>query len=484
MRIGCRIAGIIALFLLFPSCAPLQQRAAFEALFDTPALSSAQWGVAVSSLRTGEILYQREANREFVPASTMKLFTTAAALIRLGPDFRYTTALYTGGLLQDGTLQGNLVIRGSGDPSFSGRFSREGATGVFVQWADALQREGVREIDGDVVGDDTFFDGQYLGNGWSWDDETFGYAAQISGLSFYENSVDVEVSPGEGEGSSAVLRIVPDTRYVTLLNRVITAPAGESGSLHFFRSPGTNVVTVSGRIASGSPVLREMVSVHDPALFSATVLKEVLESKGIRVRGVPVGAGRKGVVPEYTAMRLIASHSSPPLHEIVRIANKWSKNLYAEQLFRTLGKVLGGEGSTARSSEVVKESLSRMGIDPGSVAVHDGSGFSRLNLVTPLHVLSLLGFMARHESFPYFYGSLAIAGVDGTLQRRMKGSEAEGRVHAKTGYFRYVRALSGYVTSKGGDMKAFSLLLNNYLGPAAEARALQDGLCGILSRMP
>lgn len=479
-----RIAGIIALFLLIPSCAPLQQRAAFDALFDMPALSSAQWGVAVSSLRTGKVVYQREANREFVPASVMKLFTTAAALVRLGPDFRYTTALYAGGTLRDGTLQGNLVIRGSGDPSFAGRFSGEGATGVFAQWADALQRAGIREIDGDIVGDDTFFDGQYLGSGWSWDDETFGYAAQISGLSFHENSIDVEVSPGGGKGAPAVIRIFPDTRYVTLLNRAITVPADESASLHFYRSPGTNVVTVSGRIAAGSPVLREVVSVHDPALFSAVVLKEVLERKGIRVRGIPVGAGRKGVVPEYAAMRSIASHSSPPLYEIVRIANKWSKNLYAEQLFRTLGKVLGGEGSTARSSEVVKETLSRMGIDPASIAVYDGSGLSRLNLVTPLHVLSLLGFMARHEAFPYFYDSLAVSGVDGTLQERMKGSEAEGRVHAKTGYFRHVRALSGYVASKGGDMKAFALLLNNYVGPAAEARALQDGLCGILFRMP
>lgn len=473
------LTGTILLFVL--SCAALPGSPRFQPFADTITLSGAHWGLAVRSLSTGEFLCKKDETKAFVPASNMKLITTAVALVALGPDFRYTTGLYMGGEVRGGILHGDLFVLGSGDPAIAGSFNGGKAAGVFGEWADALAGKGVREIEGAVTGDASCFDGQSLGAGWPWDDETSGYSAQISCLSFNDNAVEVEVSPGRNTGDPAGIIISPATGYVKVINQAATAPAGTEGSLRFFRQPGTNTIKVSGAIANGSRPLREWVSIDNPARYTATVLKETLESRGIRVHGGIALVGEERKAADYATMKRVAEHISPPLKEIIKITNKLSKNLYAEQMFRTLGKVLGGEGSTAASAGVIRDQLSLMGIPDGPMAVYDGSGFSRLDLMTPLNMVLLLDYMSHHDYFPYFYDSLPVAGVDGTLERRMQGTPAAGRVHAKTGYLRHVRALSGYATAKDGGLIAFSLLVNNYSGTPEDVRAFQDNLCIMLS---
>lgn len=472
-----RVVCITAVMLSCISCASLSQKSRFDELFDTPSFTAARWGASVKSVESGAFIYRLDDTKAFTPASNMKLFTTAVALVRLGPEFRFATELYTNGEIRDGILHGDLVVRGSGDPTLS--------TGVFEKWAEQLRAAGIREIRGALIGDDNVFDDQYLGTGWSWDDAAFGYAAQISGLSFSDNSVGIEILPGRTIGGPAILKTAPDTGYVTVSNQVITAPPGNGpNALRFSREPGSNRIIVMGEISAQSPALYERISVHNPTHFAVAAFKEIMEAKGIHIAGDSVDIDDIKMIPDYPSMKKIALHFSQPLYEIIRATNKLSRNIYAEQIFRTLGKVIGGEGSTARSAAVVKETLSSMGIPTDAFAVYDGSGLSRLNLATPLQIVLLLDAMAKHEYFKYFYDSLPVAGVDGTLEWRMKNTGAEKNLHAKTGYFQQVRALSGYTTTKEGEMIAFSIMANNHLGSPTDTRVLQDRFCEVLSGLP
>ena len=468
------LALLSCVFLSACSPALVARQAGLDTLFDDRLFAGARWGAAAVSVDTGDIIYRRDDTKAFVPASNIKLFTTAVALLKLGPDFRYTTKLYASGETINGILYGDLFLLGSGDPTLS--------ASAFESWADSLSRSGIKEIRGTIVGDDHFLDDVHLGAGWSWEDETFGYASQISGLSFNDNSVDIEIRPGEKIGDPAILRITPDTGYVSVINHAITAPFADAcKSLSFFREQGSNRIRVEGTICLQSPPLHEKLSVHNPARFAVTVFRHMLESRGIHVSGDPVSIDEFITPPDYSLMREVAFHTSPPLNEIIKATNKWSNNLYAEQLFRTLGRMFGGKGSTEKSAEVMRKALSSMGIPSESLAIYDGSGLSRLNLVTPLQTVMLLEYMARHEYFPFYYASLPVAGIDGTLRRRMKNGPAENNVRAKTGSFRQVTVLSGYTTTKEGKLIAFSLMSNNYLGPSANTRALEDRFCEILT---
>ncbi len=457
-----------------------QLRFELDDIFKDPSFSNAYWGVLIQSLETGEYFYRLNEHKSFIPASNMKLFTTAVALLKLGPDFRYKTNLYTDGEIRDGVLYGNLFVRGSGDPTISGRFTDGDVIKTFKDWADSLKNLGIKEINGDIIGDDNYFDDQYMGTGWAWDDETYWYSAHISALSFNDNCVDLEISPGEKIGEPAVIKINPETKYVKINNLVITVHPDSATQIDFFRAPGTNVINVFGKISLKSKPYKESVSVHNPTLYAVTVLKEVLESKGIKVNGNAVDIDDSKFNPNYDGMKILASYESPPLSEIIKVINKRSQNFYAEQVFRTLGKIFGGEGSTQKSVEVVKNTLSQIGIPPDAISIYDGSGLSRLNLVTPFQILTLLNYMYRHEYFSYFYESLPIAGVDGTLETRMRKTKAQGNVRAKTGYVQYARALSGYVKTKDGEMLAFVMMTNNYLVPTSVVNMTQDIVCNRL----
>ena len=473
--------GFFSLLCLVSCTTGLQS--GFHAFMNSPSLDGAHTGVAVKSLTDNRDLYAVNETKFFIPASNMKLFTTAVALVRLGPEFRYTTLVYTDGVVHDGTLYGNLFVKGVGDPTLSGLFHAGGAGQIFEEWADTLLRRGIKRIAGDIVGDGSLFDDQYLGAGWAWDDEAHCYSAQISALSFNDNSIKLVVSPAGETGSPSMIETSPRTAYVTIVNDVATGSSAEETSITFARAAGTNVIQAAGRIGAGSAPHEACVTVHRPALFAVTAFKEVLESKGIEIEKSAMAIGKSDEKPDYKSMRIVASYDSPPLREIIKYVNKSSHNLSAELLFRTLGSTFGGEGSTDSSVRVMQEAFSEMGILPDEISIHDGSGLSRYNMVKPGHVMKLLEYMYAHPYFIYFYDSLPIAGVEGTVKRRMKDTEAEHQVRAKTGSFKHVLNLSGYITTRNGEMIAFSIMNNNLLGSVSDLKKLQDGICVTLWRL-
>ena len=457
------------------SCTTLARKS-LDNFTENPALLAAHSGVVLKSLTDDVYLFRSNDEKFFIPASNMKLFTTAAALILLGTEFRYTTSLYTDGETCDGLLNGNLIIRGVGDPTLSARFHAGGADEIFSKWAEMLLRLGVKKIAGDIVGDGSLFDETYLGAGWAWDDVIHCYSAEISALSVDDNCISISVRPGATAGEAPFIIAGDGSGYLTIRNQAVTVASEEKPILRLSRAPASNLLTVSGAISANTEEKLFFVTVHDPALYAAARLKRAMESKGIAVGGSITGHPPQLGPIAYESMKIIASYTSPPLREVVRKINKTSLNLHAELLFRTLGKTFHGDGSAEAATAVLKDTLAKMAISPDSVVVYDGSGLSRMNLVTPSAILALLEYMHRHENFSYFLDSLPVAGTDGTLKERLRNTSAEGRIFAKTGSMTHVLNLSGYLKDRKGRMFAFSIMTNNYAGPTETLKGLQDAL--------
>ncbi len=459
-------------------------RAAIAQKFDDPEFENAHWGVMIRSLKTGETVYARNENKMFMPASNMKLFTSASAAVALGPDYRYTTRLVSNGKISDSVLTGDLIIVGSGDPTISGRYNEGKVTETFEQWADSLKAKGIREITGNVIGDDNCFDDGYYGTGWSADYETDYYAAQFSGISFNDNCVDIRIVPSAIIADICSVFVVPNTGYVTIINQTMTASVEDSvNDIIFLRKRGTNTIYVRGSMSQGKGPWNESVAIDNPTLYTVTVLKEILASKGITVKGAAMDVDDMSDTLNYGDSLHLASFISVPYSVIVRTINKPSQNFYAEQVFRTMGKERFGIGMSGSGRSAAYAVLSQWGVDTVRLRYADGSGLSRLNLITPKDIVAILsGIRGEGEKyFLPFYESLPIAGVDGTIRNRMKGTAAEGNVHAKTGSIGYVRSLSGYVTGQDGEMFAFSIIANHYTVPTRLAERIQNDVCVMLA---
>jgi D-alanyl-D-alanine carboxypeptidase/D-alanyl-D-alanine-endopeptidase (penicillin-binding protein 4) len=452
-------------------------RAELGTKFEDPNFFNATWGVVIQSLQTGEIIYECNEQKSFMPASNMKLFTTSAALTSLTPDFRYTTTLIANGVVKGGILDGDLILKGSGDPTISGRYNGGKVTETFEQWADSAKAKGIWEIKGNLVGDDNCFDEDFYGDGWDANYETDWYAAQFGGIMFNDNCVDMTVVAGDSIGAPAKVSWIPDTKYVSVLNETVTAAPESSYYISFYRERGTNIIHVRGRFPVNKPTWIESIAIDNPTLYTMTVLKEVFESKGIKVDGSAKDIDAFKTPPTYAETTQIASFTSIPLSDIVKTVNKPSQNLYAEQLFRTMGMVFYKQGGMTTGRYVAHPIFSRWGMDTTRLQVVDGSGLSRLNLVSPSNIVGLLTGMYQGKYFQPFYESLPIAGVDGSLKNRMKGTKAENNVHGKTGFIGYVRSLSGYVTSLDGEMFAFSMIANHYTVPTSMAEKIQNEVC-------
>ncbi|AXA36014.1 MAG: D-alanyl-D-alanine carboxypeptidase/D-alanyl-D-alanine-endopeptidase [Candidatus Hydrogenedentota bacterium] len=453
-----------------------------DALFDAPQWSNSYWGVQVLDLDTSEVLYERLATKNFTPASNLKLYTTAAALKLLGPEYRFETPIYANGPVRSRILYGDLVVVGCGDPSISGRYNPDQpTTAILQQWVGSVKAAGIREIRGAVIGDDDCFDDQARAGSWQLDYYQEWYAAESSGLAINENCWDVTVRPGKKPGQRAVLEPSLPSRYVTFKNEIITtAPTDkpdEDPPIEIIRPLDSNVVTLRGFIPVNLPSYKMWGSVHNGTLWSTTLFVEALERAGIRVHG---GAMDVDDLPNKErrlrreSWRLIHKHVSPPLKQIIAIVNKPSQNFYADQLLKVLGRHRSGVGSFAAGEKAVKEFLQQAGIDATSLRMLDGSGLSRQNVVQPRMTVSLLAYMAWQPEFKAFYESLPIAGVDGTLKKRMRNTPAENNVHAKTGYIGRVRCLSGYATTRDQHRVAFSMMANQYTVDTRLANDTQD----------
>ena len=458
-----------------------------DAQLDASAFDDAYWGAYIVDITDDRILYDRNAARRFIPASNMKLFSTASALDALGTDFRYETRLYADGDVRGGTLYGSLVVRGSGDPTFGGRYTGGDLTRTFREWADSLKAQGIRRVSGSVIGDDDIFDDRALGEGWSWDDLVWYYGAEISGLQYNEGTINLAVS-GTTPGDRARISVDPDVGYVDIVNRTTTTSGGGIRE-GYSRDLSSNRFLVTVSVPAGS-VEREAVAVSNPTTYFIKTLVAVLKREGIDVDGDAIDVDEwDGPRIRYETMTRVATHLSPKLANIIAETNTESNNLYAEHLLRTLGahRYRGSEfvpGSAQSGVAAMEPFLNRIGIDPASLRIADGSGLSALNRLTPLAIVQLLRAMRDHPVpgvADAFYASLSVGGRNGTLEHRYDSGDARGNVHGKTGYISGARTLSGYVTASNGHLIAFSLLCNHYSVRTSRVNEAQDAIVELLA---
>jgi D-alanyl-D-alanine carboxypeptidase/D-alanyl-D-alanine-endopeptidase (penicillin-binding protein 4) len=442
---------------------------------------NALWGITIQSLKTGEVLYETNAKKSFLPASNMKLVTSALALTSLTPTFQYSTELFTNGKFNKKVMTGDLIIRGAGDPTFgsTAMFPDKEPSSVFKQWVDTLLKRGIEKIEGNIIVDDTYFTEDIYPLGWAIDDAPFYYATQTSALSFADNVVSVSVAPNAQPGSRPFVAIIPETDYVEKENTAVTIPTDDTSftPLTITRVMGGNEIAVSGEIPKGSNAIFEQITVESPSLYAGTVYKEELQFAGITVTGGVLTSRELKEKLQYNSLSHLGNIQSPPLPEIIKVMNKRSNNFFAEQLFRTIAKESGGKGDWKTGADAAKKYLALIGIADDRFAIADGSGLSRMDMVTPEGIVAILRAMQRDAKlYPPFLESLPIMGKDGTLSDRLKGTPAEGKVFAKTGGLTGVRSLAGYCTDADGEQLAFCIITNNFTSSMREITALQDSI--------
>lgn len=413
------------------------------------------WGAMVVSLTRGDTLYANNAGEKMLPASTMKLLTSAIAFERFGPTYQFSTdALRDAAVGPDGTLTGNIYIRGDGDPALSGKFLPGGPSAPMNRLADLVAAKGIKHVTGSVIGDASGFDDQKIPEGWLSRYLQASYAARVSALSLNENVVVVAVTP-TSPGLAASVALEPSTKAIPLIANVRTVAGG--GARLSFRKQGDGTIVAQGSIGQRTSTRRYVYIVEDPASFATGAFLNALTSRGIKVDG----GMRLGKTPP-TAVK-VASLLSPPLASMISAMNRESINHYAELLFRNAarGPQRDAVGTVANASSVLDTFFaSKVGVDTSTLVFADGSGLSTLDRVTPRAQVQLLGYAHRASWGPWLHASLPVAGDSELLKRRMRNTPAEGNLHAKTGTTNDVIALAGYVTATNGEIIAFSFLYN------------------------
>jgi len=454
-----------------------------ESLVSTAPVNKGEWGVLVVDAATGETLYEKNADRYFTPASNMKLLTTALALDKLGPGFRFRTTVETHGAIAQGVLSGDLILVGRGDPNLSNRkfpFDvKEEFDGppekVLLELADQIVACGVKEISGDIVGDDSYFPRDRYPDGWEIDDMVWEYGAAISAIVLDDNTVTLTLTPGDKAGDRLVGVVEPTTPDFALRSEVTTSDKAEKADLTLVREPGSTMVVVSGTLPAKSAPQKRVLAIQEPAQHSASTLARLLADRGVKFWGT-VRANHEPD-PAEASRTVLAEHVSLPLGDTLKLVNKISQNLHSEILLRTAARQ---QGRWAKSDDLLKfpeEFYARAGIAPGDVVQEDGSGMSRHDLVTPRALVALLLYAQKQSWFPVFFGSLPVAGIDGTLSDRMKKAGMMGRIHAKTGSVTHVQTLSGFADTPGGRRLIFSFLSNNESVQDHEVHDALEGLC-------
>lgn len=442
-------------------------------IFGAPPFERSIWGVLIQSIDTGDTLFAANPSKLVMPASNMKILTLATSAEQLGWDYTYETRLVTSGTIEGGVLKGDLVVIGSGDPSLGNRVGDGGRT--MAGWADQLWNAGIHAIDGRLIGDDNAFEDEGVGGGWSWDDLAYGYAAPVGALAFDENAVELAIRPGAVVGDLGEIRLRPLDGGLVVENHVTTSPPDGEFALDLRRAPGSARLVARGTIPLGTPELVRTVSIDNPTDFFLAALDRALHARGITITATASDIDFVFPAPETSTARVLVTHRSPPLSELAMPLMKVSRNLYGETLLKTLKTQDGRSGTVQSGRDAVVEVLRSWGLSPDTVVLSDGSGLSRYNYVTVETLVSVLRHLAndpRHAG--PFEATLPVAGRDGTLGNRMKGTVAEGNVHAKTGAVSNVRAISGYLRTRDNERIVFSIVANNFNAAPVEVDRAAD----------
>jgi len=466
-------------------------------LDSTPASRTAFWGIQVVDLATGRTIYELNPNSHFVPASNAKLFTTALALARLGPNYTFSTRVMADGVLDtSGRLAGDLRLVGGGDPNLSARTipyrmgpEKGDPLAAIGDLADQVAARGVRRIAGDIVGDDTWYVWQPYATGWGIEDPESDDGPPISALTLTDNVQTLQVMPGAAVGQPAALLLTPAMEFYQIENRVRTIAAGGPRRIHFTRVPGSRYAELWGTIPLRDRGESMLIAVEDPAEYAARALLAALQERGVVVEGRAVARHlfpnelpdlAQGPEDDPIEGVELARRMSAPLLEDLRITEKVSQNLHAELALRAAGKAMRNVGSFEAGRAEMRSFLDEIGVDQDAYHLMDGSGLSRLDLLTPRAIVQLLQFMYGGPQREAWVSLLPVGGLDGTLSSRFGQSPAAGKVRAKTGSLSHVSALSGYVERADGSWAAFSILVNNYPGPASGVRGVMDRICNLL----
>ncbi len=440
-------------------------------------LSGAAAGVSIRSAETGELLYDYNGGARLRPASNMKLLTAAAALSKLGENYRFTTEIWLDGKKEGKTLKGNLYLKGKGDPTLLIKDLQE--------FSKKIKMQGIERIEGNVIGDDSWYDNVRYSQDMIWSDEEAYYGSQISALTISPNkdfdagTVILEIEPGAKIGDSAKISLSPgDAGYISIENKLTTISPDSTGEIKTKREHGENKIIVEGAVPLYSKPHREWVSVWEPGEWTVRLFKQALLKEGVAVNG----SVSMGTVPKDA--RRIISRSSIPLSELLKPFLMLSNNGHADILVKEMGKIFGGEGSFEAGLEVLKTELLRYGFVSDDFMIRDGSGISHLTLITANQLSSFLYQIQKENWFPVFLKALPEAGnkerfMGGTLRNRFNGSPVAGQVRAKTGTLTSVTSISGYMTTKTGKKLIFSIFLNNLINED-EGKKLEDKMIEIL----
>lgn len=451
-----------------------------RSLVEQKGLRSIQWGVCLADAKSGKVLFAYNADELFIPASNRKLFVSALALHHLGPDYRFHTPLYLSAPHENGEphFHGDLIVRGVGDPTFlNPKFNNGSVTSTLEEWADVLKDAGIEEVHGDIIMDDSGFEsGGQTADGWTTDYETAQYAPRASGICYSGNCIAIAIRPAQSSGAPARVTVSPSNSVVEIDNQTRTGSRGSNDTIVIERdNGGADRFVVKGNLPAGAKQQAQRIPVEQPGLVAGDVFRRILTKNGITVDG-KVCVGTADLSTTVSSWVKAADYASPPLSEILAVVNKNSDNHGAEQLFQAVAYAKSGHTSYRDAKRFEETFLAEVGILPDEANFEDGSGLSRMNLVTPRATTRLLAYMANHPEKDTFIGSLAVAGRDGTLSNRM-GRRAIGRVHAKTGALSVACSLSGYAESRSGQSIAFSILANETNGRTGDVCYVQDKIC-------
>jgi serine-type D-Ala-D-Ala carboxypeptidase/endopeptidase (penicillin-binding protein 4) len=500
-----RICAVLVLLssIAFPQSAqrvqpdPLARR--IDSILASPELQRNLWGVQVVSLPDGKVLYQHNAEKLMQPASNTKLFATSAALGLIGSDYKFQTTVEAAASPDSkGRIGGDIVLVGRGDPNLSARVLpfkdktelQGSTTQALEELADQVAKTGVKQVDGDVIGDDTYYVWEFP-DGWTRDDLQWDYGAPVSALTVNDNSVFLDIAPGDKVGDMAAIKLDPASDYFQINNRIVTGTQGSKKEVGIHRDPGSKRIELWGSIPLESKTEGEEIAVEDPAEFAAQIFRTLLIKRGIAVMGAarakhivasdepafpePGGGAQSpqdcvgtncAAAPQIAptpARVVLAMHESKPLYEDLRVTNKVSQNLHAELALRLLGKLKANNGRIAGGLSVLKTFLSQAGIQPDEYFFRDASGLSRETLATPAAFTKLLRYIYAQPWADKFEDTLPRSAVDGGLRERLNHDHAKEHVRAKTGLYEHVRTLAGYAQTASGQNVAFSIMANNTL---------------------